>query len=382
MRRTRPALIATVAGVAAASLIVGGVAVAGTLHDDPAAIGHIDAAIAELNAAKGDLTAPPPIVTVTPPTVTTTATVTPPPVTTTATVPGPTSTVTTTVPGPTVTVTVTGKYDARGIPTGDAVLFGAAVGSNTDPTARESTYGETLGIHRTYWRADQVSNAVTSATADHAKSRLPWLSFKLPVTWESAVAGGADAWASDLASKLGALNKPVWIAIHHEPEGDGDLAAWKAMQRRLAPIFRAQPNIAYSVVLTGYNQWFSTNTSYAMANIWPGDGYFDILGFDPYNNYGVGTNTNFTELKTYYDKIAPFAKAHGVKWAIAETGYTDVAASHDAAWLARAYDDMRAAGGIGLSYFDSTLNSAGTWALSTTVKQQAFDAVLARSDKP
>ena len=48
------------------------------------------------------------------------------------------------------------------------------------------------------------------------------------------------------------LDGPVWLAFHHEPEGDGDLRAWTAMQARLAPIVReTAPNVAYSIILTG-----------------------------------------------------------------------------------------------------------------------------------
>jgi hypothetical protein len=89
MRRARYAAVAVVVAIGLAG--GGVVAVAGTVHDDPAAIGHIDAAIAELESARAEITAPPP-------TVTATVTETPPPVTT-------TTTATVTAPGPTVTVT-------------------------------------------------------------------------------------------------------------------------------------------------------------------------------------------------------------------------------------------------------------------------------------
>ena len=68
----------------------------------------------------------------------------------------------------------------------------------------------------------------------------------------------------------------------------------------------------------------------------------DIMGFDVYNRYGDANHPDkgWTEMSHYYDEIAPAAKARGVDWAIAETGYTDAAAAKDPAWLTRAFDDM------------------------------------------
>ena len=47
------------------------------------------------------------------------------------------------------------------------------------------------------------------------------MSFKLPHSWGEMAAGAGDAWAKNLAARFGRLNGPVWLAFHHEPEGDG-----------------------------------------------------------------------------------------------------------------------------------------------------------------
>jgi len=179
----------------------------------------------------------------------------------------------------------------------------------------------------------------------------------------------------------------VWVALHHEPEGDGTLSDWVAMQKRLSPILRAKPNIAFTVITTGWDTFFSGNSAYSLAALVPDPSIIDVLGFDAYNEYGVTkngtTSTTMTEMKQYYVKIAAWSAAHGNKpWAMAETGYTDAAANHDAAWLTRAYADMKTYGGVGLSYFDSNLNPLGgdlTWPLDLQSKRDAFAGDLALS---
>ena len=57
------------------------------------------------------------------------------------------------------------------------------------------------------------------------------------------------------------------------------------MQQRLSPIFRAKPNIAYTMILMGWNQFFANKADQSMDVYWPGKQYIDVLGFDPYNWY-------------------------------------------------------------------------------------------------
>ena len=119
--------------------------------------------------------------------------------------------------------------------------------------------GQQLGVRRTYYGATQVDKAVSVSKADLAMDRLPWISFKLPYSWAEMAAGKGDAWATDLAAKLNKLDGPVWLAFHHEPEGDGDIKQWTAMQAHLAPIVRAAaPNVAYTIVVTGYHQFYGS----------------------------------------------------------------------------------------------------------------------------
>ena len=301
-----------------------------------------------------------------------------------------------------------GGFSSRGIPLGGQVLFGSA--TTTDIALMEAAVGGKVGIRRSYYQASQVSAAVDRARADLVAGRVPWLSFKAPASWAAMATGAGDAWAQDLANRLGGLPGPVWVAVHHEPEGDGPAADWKAMQQRLSPIFRAKPNIAYTMILMGWNQFFANKADQSLDVYWPGKQYIDVLGFDPYNWYDTSNssgakNYTWTELREYYTKITAWLDATGnseVKWAVAETGYTDTAAAmpqngtapngkrvsalgSGADWLTRAYDDMKAMGGIALTYFNvsaATNNEPAdwTWPLNTT-KTTTYTRVLANSNR-
>ncbi len=263
---------------------------------------------------------------------------------------------------------------ARGIPTCGAYV-GAAYGSNTDPTSWENSMGKTLGVRRTYWGSSNVASAVNTAKADVAKNRLPWMSFKAPYSWADMAAGKGDAWAKDLATRMKAVGGPVWVAVHHEPEGEGDMQQWKAMQARLAPIMRAAaPNLGYSLILMGYHQ-FHGDAKYALSVTWPKT-KIDVAGFDVYEKYGHKTTASWSDFKTnYFGPFQKWSQSTGVPWALAETGYNDVAAAKDSTWMSRTYKDMAAYGGIAFAYFNTTLNTTTNWRLTTASKQNAFTAV-------
>jgi hypothetical protein len=270
-------------------------------------------------------------------------------------------------------------HSARGIPTCGAYV-GGAYGANSDVAPWESAMGKTLGVHRTYWGPGSVGSAVKSAAADAAKNRIPWMSFKTPHSWSEMAAGKGDAWARDLATRLKAVDGPVWVAIHHEPEGDGDMQTWKAMQARLAPIMRGTaPNLGYSIILMGYHQLHG-DAKYSLSATWPNT-KIDVAGFDIYEKYGVQksgqpmTTTWKDFVNAYFEPLQAWSKSTGVPWGLAETGYTDAAALKDSGWMSRTYGDMVAHGGIAFSYFNTNLNSQANWALGLTTKKNAFTAV-------
>lgn len=270
------------------------------------------------------------------------------------------------------------SYSQRGIPDCGAYV-GATLQGNADPTAFESQMGQHLGVHRTFWRGDQVDSAVRTAKRDLAHRRVPWISFKLPHSWRQMANGAGDAWARDLAAKLSRLDGPVWVAFHHEPQHDGDITQWTAMQERLAPIVRnTAPNVAYSIILSGWNS-VSGAKEYRLSSLWPKNTKIDILGVDTYNRDGVpqAGGRRQTDGKLHsLEKIAAWAKQRGIAWGISETGYTDFASKQDPTWISRAYKSVVDKGGIAFAYFNSDGNSVASWDLSTKAKRQDFAKVL------
>lgn len=283
---------------------------------------------------------------------------------------------------------VTG-WAANGIPPVGKTLAGASVANGTEATvaAFEAKVGR-LGIRRSYWQSSGVASAMSTARADLAAGRIPWLSFKLPQSWTDMAAGKGDAWVTDLGTKLAALPGPVWVALHHEPEGDGVAADYRAMQARCLPMLGKHANVATTLILTG---WGEVLGSQKIADYWPGDGV-DILGMDPYNWWGTSASegskvrTTWDELRVYYDAMSAWSATHGCRWAVAECGYSDTAAARDAAWLTRAYDDMRAMGGVALAYFNVSAATNGepsnwTWPITSEPKVGTMRAVLAKADR-
>jgi hypothetical protein len=267
---------------------------------------------------------------------------------------------------------------ARGIPSCGAYVGGAY--SSNDLSAWESYTGKHLGVHRTFWGSGSVSSAVKTATSDAAKHRVPWMSFTAPYSWSDMAAGKGDAWAKSLATKMAAVKGPVWVAVAHEPEGDGDITKWKAMQARIAPIMRANAsNLGYSIILMGYHELYGAS-QYRLANIWPNT-KIDVAGFDVYEKYGVQKSgqpkiTTWKDIKNkYFAPLSKWAASKGVAWGLAETGLSDAAQAKNPSWMSQTYGYLKDYNGIAFSYFNTTRNSQANWSLSTTSKKNSFTAI-------
>jgi hypothetical protein len=218
---------------------------------------------------------------------------------------------------------------------------------------------------------------VRVARADLALRRLPWISFKAPYSWAAMARGKGDAWAAGLTRRLAKVGGPVWIAFHHEPEGDGPIQDWVRMQQRLAPIVHANSNnIAYTVI---YSSWNITFGRYPLRKVFPSRGV-DILGVDIYNQYGVRSSRMMDPMK-FIPFFRSWADHHGIRWAIAESGYTQRADKRNSRWLDTMYRDAVSNGAAAYSYFDSSKNSVANWTLDTASRLAAFERILSRSVK-
>jgi hypothetical protein len=264
----------------------------------------------------------------------------------------------------------------NGIPPRGSAYVGVAAGGTESVPALQARVSSPLREHRTYFTASEVPAAIRVVKDDLANRRLPWISFKAPYSWTDMANGRGDAWAADLSRQLATVGGPVWIAFHHEPEYATPLKDWIRMQQRLAPIVHANSNnIAYTVI---YSAWSITYGQFPLSSVFPTGGGVDILGVDIYNQYSVRSTTMMDPMK-FIPYFQSWADNHGIRWAIAESGYTRSAAGVDATWLDKMYNSAVANGAAAYSYFDSSRATDADWTLDDAVRLAAFQRILSTS---
>jgi hypothetical protein len=95
----------------------------------------------------------------------------------------------------------------------------------------------------------------------------PVMSFKTGgYSWAQVAAGNADADLRALNVRLTALSCDVFVAVHHEPDGDGAAADWAAMQVHALPILGVGADVKVGVIGNGW-WWSAANQGYTDAEI-------------------------------------------------------------------------------------------------------------------
>ena len=236
-----------------------------------------------------------------------------------------------------------------------------------NPATLEAQTGRKLSLHRSYMDASTSTAAMAArAKADVATGRIPLISTKVPGSWAAVAAGQQDAWLLERIRGLAAVDGPVWLALHHEPAGDGAPADWVAMQQHARTLIKANSsNIALVGILNGWD-FKKKNGNPVEYNMPVGTGV-DIMGFDSYNGWSP---TNGKAWQPAADVFSPALtiQSWGYPTLVGEYGVrTDPANPGRAAqWLRDAYAFATAHHFVGMSYFDSGLNSPdGTWTLDT-----------------
>jgi len=253
------------------------------------------------------------------------------------------------------------------------IVWGAGINGNGDPMARhEAPAHHALGVRRTFYQWSQrTGSLVTTARDDLVHHRLPWVSTKTP-SWAAMANGSYDGEIDQMLTALGALPGPVWLTIHHEPEGGGGVNAPDdpagpsghiAMNRRVRARLTALGvhNVALAPI---FMSWTWDPASKRNIEQWWAPGIYDFLGVDHYEDKEASL------LTPVWSGIRSWAAGKSVEVAVGEWGVrgTDAAAGQrvrewfDAA--AGSNTDGRGASVVGLSAFDSNLNSpSGGWEL-------------------
>lgn len=181
--------------------------------------------------------------------------------------------------------------DYPGQPPAGTVYLGAVVGSNGDPGPRhEQPTDTTMGIRRTYFQwSDRTGDMVTTAEDDLAAGRLPWVSIK-PPSWQAVADGQHDDEIDAMLTALDGLSGPVWLTVHHEPEGGGGVNApddpagpdgHVAMNRRVRQRMTALGTTDVALVPIMMS-WTWDPRSGRDPDQWWADGIYDALGIDHY----------------------------------------------------------------------------------------------------
>ncbi|WP_394824866.1 hypothetical protein [Pendulispora albinea] len=265
------------------------------------------------------------------------------------------------------------------------LVWGAGIDGNGDPVARhETAAGHVLAVRRTFWRWEQrTGSMLTKAKDDLAHSRLPWVSVK-PPSWADMGAGKLDAEIDQMLSALAGLRGPVWLTVHHEPEGGGGVnkpddpagpAGHIAMNRRVRARMSALgvTNVALAPILMS---WTWNPASRRNPNEWWAAGIYDFIGVDHYNEKETSL------IDATWLTIRKWAKDRGVDVAVGEWGMRGTNAAAGARvreWYnhaAGSNKDGKGARVVGLSAFDSSLNApTGSWELKGE-QLAAFRALL------
>lgn len=214
--------------------------------------------------------------------------------------------------------------DHPGQPLPGTLLWGAAVQGDDPAVHHEDPAGPVLGLHRTFHQwLDRDTSMVQTAADDLAAGRLPWVSIKTP-SWQAMASGGHDDEIDAMLTALDALRGPVWLAVHHEPEGGGaggnvpddpgGPAAHVAMNRQVRARMDALgvDNVALAPILMAYT-W--VDSSGRNPDEWWGDGVYDFLGVDIYTD-----EATFDIRLDTMREILDWASARGVDVGIGEWG--------------------------------------------------------------
>lgn len=131
----------------------------------------------------------------------------------------------------------------------------------------EAATGTSVSVHRTFYQWEDVTNLSSSlyrtVQDDHAHNRLPHISIKT-AGWQALASGQYDIQLDTMLKKLDSYGKPVWLTVHHEPEGGGEggntpddaggAPAWRAMQVKVRQRITSTgvKNVGFIPILMSY----------------------------------------------------------------------------------------------------------------------------------
>lgn len=252
------------------------------------------------------------------------------------------------------------------------LFYGASVMPGLSLPALERALDHRLTLRRSYFNAAQVDALLSRVAEDHDAARLPVVSVKLPGSWAQVAAGEHDGWLDDLLDRLDSSARPVMLSLHHEPENDvggpgmtaGD---WVGVQQRAITAARGTTITILPILMA----WTFLARSGRNPDEWwvPGAA---VVGIDTYNSWSPTNGAVWTSFEEGVAAVRSYAGS--VPLLVAEYGCRTPPddPARAGSWMRDAFEYSYRNGIIGLSYFDSSINSPdGSWILDD-VRTQAM----------
>jgi hypothetical protein len=222
-----------------------------------------------------------------------------------------------------------------------------------------------ITMTRRFYRRGQAWRLVRMAAQDSAAGLLPLVSFKPPGRWADVAAGRHDGILRWILVRLRDIERPVMLAIHHEPENEASRVQrprdWVAMQTHVIGLAgRLSPNVTIVPVLMQYT--FDPASGRNPREWLVPDAV--VRGVDVYNPWRPRHDAPWVELGTMLDRVRKVMGPGPL--VVPEFGcHTD---PHDHArtlrWFSDAFDYAVDNDVVGMTYFDSPHSKDGeSWVL-------------------
>lgn len=266
----------------------------------------------------------------------------------------------------TVTPPVTWTPAYPGQPRPGKMYYGSSV-EGGNPAAWETANSSDLAVYRSYMSAnDSPTNFTNRARDDVSNGRLPLISTKVPNdNWAAVANGSQDTWLLARIRALAAVPGPVWLALHHEPYGDGQPADWVRMQQHARQLIDANStNITLVGILNGYD--FKARDRNPSAWNHPVGTGVEAMGFDSYNPWSPTNGKNWQDA-SYVFSPGLVIQSWGYPTFVGEYGVREDPSNpgRAAQWMRDAYSYALQNNFVAISYFNSGQNSPdGTWELT------------------
>ena len=247
------------------------------------------------------------------------------------------------------------------------LYYGAVYPWDKSIPAWENKLGHRLGVHRSYYNADQVDGMLDEVRTDLRHRRLPHVSIKAPGTWGAVAAGHQDRWVDSVLERLGRVHGPVIFTVHHEPENDEGGAGMRPsdfvkMQRRIIRRCRAagSRNVSVTPVLMS---WTFDSRSGRRPRDWVVP-EARLFGMNAYNQWSSSNGNEWRSFPSLLRPAFPYVDGRPIVIGEYATRTDHRHPGRAARWMRNTYKFARTHNVVAMSYFNTPLHSPeGSWEL-------------------